>query len=218
MLLRMMDGRSHTARDLAEAAGVSAPTATGHLRQLIDAGLVTAVRVDRRRLHALASDEVAAAIESLAAISPLLPVESIKQAKAGSALQTARACYSHLGGGLAVAMTQHLISSGVIEPLTPRRPATVKRLDTPLLVSLRIVDLGDGSGPAVRGCLDWTERTAHLAGRLGSALMSALLEREWLTRGADRALDITDLGARELERHRIWPVQTPVAAGRSSAA
>lgn len=215
----MMDGRSHTARALAEAAGVSAPTATGHLRQLVGAGLVTAVRVDRRRLHALSSDDVAAAIESLLAISPLRTVDPTKQAKGASSLHIARACYGHLGGGLAVALTQHLIAAGVIDPLTPRQPAIVNRLDTPLLVALRITDLGDGSRPAVRGCLDWTERAAHVAGRLGSAMFAALLEQGWLARGpGDRALTITELGARELNRHQIWPSRLAPAADHSSAA
>jgi DNA-binding transcriptional ArsR family regulator len=80
MLVRMMDGQAHTARDLAEAAGISPSTASPHLRQLIDAGLVIVTVAGRRRLHSLTSPEVAAAIEALAVVSPLLPVESLRRA------------------------------------------------------------------------------------------------------------------------------------------
>ena len=37
MLTALMDGRSLTARELAEAGGSAAPTASGHLARLVDA-------------------------------------------------------------------------------------------------------------------------------------------------------------------------------------
>ncbi|MGH8967547.1 MAG: ArsR/SmtB family transcription factor, partial [Actinomycetes bacterium] len=60
MLLRLLDGRRHTARELADAAGVSPSGASTHLRRLVDAGLVSVHADGRRRLHALASPQVAA--------------------------------------------------------------------------------------------------------------------------------------------------------------
>jgi hypothetical protein len=56
----------------------------------------------------------------------------------------------------------------------------------------------------VRGCTDWTERDTHLAGRLGSALLAALLDHGWLRRRPrDRALNITETGAAQLTALRI---------------
>jgi DNA-binding transcriptional ArsR family regulator len=123
MLLRLMDGCGHPARDLATAAGVSASAASAHLRHLTEAELITVTVVGRTRQRAIASPEVAAAIEALAAISPLLPVESLRQATSGSQLRTARACYSHLGGELAVAVAD-LADAGAITPLTPPQSAS----------------------------------------------------------------------------------------------
>ena len=201
ILLRLMDGQAHTARDLAVAAGLKPPAASAHLRHLADIGFITVTVCGRQRLHRLASPEVATAIEALAVISPLLPVESLRTAQAGERLQVARACYSHLGGSLAVAITRRLTCDGVISTLAAGQPGTVGELSHPLLAALGITALPPGSGPTARGCLDWTERTPHLAGRLGSAVMSALIERQWLARRPrDRALTITSHGEQHLGR------------------
>jgi hypothetical protein len=46
-----------------------------------------------------------------------------------------------------------------------------------------------------RGCLDWTERTPHLSGALGAALLERLLHLGWLGRGrVPRGLVLTDAG------------------------
>jgi DNA-binding transcriptional ArsR family regulator len=200
MLLRMMDGQAHTARDLAAAARLRPSAATAHLRHLVDAQLVSVTASGRQKLHTLASPEVATAIEALAAISPLLPVESLRAARSGSQLQMARACYSHLGGALSIAISDRLVAERIVDPLVRREAGHVRTLDHPLLSALAITELPAGSGPAVRGCLDWTEGAPHLAGRLGSAILSALLDQKWLQRRPrDRALNITDLGNARLD-------------------
>ncbi len=200
MLLRMMDGQAHTARDLAAAARLRPSAATAHLRRLVDAQLVSVTTSGRQKLHTLASQEVATAIEALAAISPLLPVESLRAARAGTQLQVARACYSHLGGALSVAIGDRLAADGIVDPLIRGEAGHVRTLDHPLLNALAVTELPAGSGAAVRACLDWTEGAPHLAGRLGSAILSALLDHKWLLRRPkDRALNITDLGSARLD-------------------
>jgi DNA-binding transcriptional ArsR family regulator len=200
MLLRMMDGQAHSARDLAAAARLSPSAATAHLRRLVDARLVAVTASGRQKLHALASPEVATAIEALAAISPLLPVESLRAARTGTQLQLARACYSHLGGALSVAIGDRLVADGIVDPLVRGEAGHLRTLDHPILGALAITELPGGSGPAVRGCLDWTEGAPHVAGRLGSAILSALLDQKWLRRRPkDRALNITDLGGARLD-------------------
>jgi DNA-binding transcriptional ArsR family regulator len=217
MLLRLMDGCGHSARDLATAAGVSASAASAHLRHLLEAKLITVTAVGRTREHAIASAEVAAAIEALAAISPLLPVESLHQARAGSQLRRARACYSHLGGELSVAVADHLADVGAIDALVAASPGQLRHLDAPLLAALRITDVKAGSGPTVRGCLDWTERRPHLAGRLGTTIMRAMLDCSWLTRRPrDRALTITSLGTEQLLQLGLDAAST-ASSGRTLA-
>lgn len=53
-----------------------------------------------------------------------------------------------------------------------------------------------GRRPAVRGCLDWTERRPHIAGRLGVHLLTTLLDEGWVTRvPGDRSLRVTSVGS-----------------------
>lgn len=206
MLLRLMDGQAHTASDLAAAAGVKPSTASTHLAHLLAAGLVAVNTQGRCRLHVLASADVAAAIEALGCVAPLLPVESLNQARTGSKLQFARVCYSHLGGALAVSITRRLIDDNAVALCSKTAAAQLITLDHPLLRDLSITSLTSGSGPAVRACSDWTERQPHLAGRLGTSLLSALLSNGWLRRRRrDRALDLTDEGRRSLLRHSVGP-------------
>src|SRR4029077_7749971 len=47
-------------------------------------------------------------------------------------------------------------------------------------------------------CLDWSERTPHLGGALGAAMLHLALKRGWVTRELDsRALTVTSRGRRD---------------------
>jgi hypothetical protein len=60
--------------------------------------------------------------------------------------------------------------------------------------------LESGRRSFARQCLDWTERTPHLAGALGAALYRRLRELEWIAeRPKTRTVRVTHCGARELE-------------------
>ncbi|MGH3170022.1 MAG: transcriptional regulator, partial [Trebonia sp.] len=50
-------------------------------------------------------------------------------------------------------------------------------------------------GPAVRSCMDWTERRGHVAGGLGAALTDALAGHGWIRRRGDsRIVTVTPPG------------------------
>jgi hypothetical protein len=52
-----------------------------------------------------------------------------------------------------------------------------------------------------RQCLDWTERTHHLAGPLGAAFMNTLCASGWLRRSRrSRIVHLTPKGRLELKR------------------
>src|SRR5262249_39727902 len=49
--------------------------------------------------------------------------------------------------------------------------------------------------PLVRACLDWSERTPHVAGRVGAAIADLALARQWVVRVRDsRALRLPARG------------------------
>src|ERR1700744_6472331 len=66
MLDILMDGRAPTARELADHAGVTPQTASGHLAKLRAAGLIIVDCQGRHRYHRLASAEVAHLLEGIA--------------------------------------------------------------------------------------------------------------------------------------------------------
>jgi DNA-binding transcriptional ArsR family regulator len=69
MLDAMLDGGAHTMGALARHAGVTAATASGHLRRLIDEQLVTVSHHGRERRVRLAGPTVAQLLESLAVVA-----------------------------------------------------------------------------------------------------------------------------------------------------
>src|SRR6516164_6069822 len=98
MLVALMGGVALPASELARLAGVSASTATSHLRGLRQVGLVTVRAQGRHRYFALSSPDVAAALERFAAVGlPDLP-ELPARSRANGPLALARTCYSHLAG------------------------------------------------------------------------------------------------------------------------
>ena len=69
MLSTLMHGKALTASELAREAGVTAQTATSHLAKLEAGGLLTLRKQGRHKYFALASDEVAALLETLMGLS-----------------------------------------------------------------------------------------------------------------------------------------------------
>jgi DNA-binding transcriptional ArsR family regulator len=198
MLLQLMDGDAHTARALATVAGIAPSTATSHLRRLCDAGLIEATDAGRQRLHRLAGPQVAQLVEALAALAPPRLPERLQPDPPAGPLLRARACYGHLAGQLGIDLAAVLRKDGVVGSLSPGETGAVHTFDHPLLVALGIDEL-PGTAPPVRACLDWSHGTVHLAGALGAALLTALLDNGWVRRRPPgRALRITETGRRRL--------------------
>jgi DNA-binding transcriptional ArsR family regulator len=202
MLVALLDGRALPASELAAIARVKPPTASAHLAQLVAGGLVTDRRIGRHRYFALAGPEVASAVEALQLIAPRRAVTSYSQSATARRLAEARSCYDHLAGRIALDLADALVAEGAISPLDAGEPGRLHATDGPLGVRLRLADVGDvGSAgprsrrPEVRGCLDWTERRPHIAGRLGSHLLAVLLADGWVARvPGDRSLRVTASG------------------------
>lgn len=211
----LIDGRRLPASRLAAEAGVSAATASGHLRRMLAAGMVGVEVSGRHRFYYLADQQVAAAYEALSAMTPLPPITSLRAGTRMQRLRTARTCYDHFAGRLGVAITAALIDSAVLKPSdahadTRRRAGD--RLSAPVGAGHFVlgpraadelpswgVDLASVealSRPTLRFCLDWTEQQEHLAGALGAAILTAAREREWVCDGPrPRELALTEAGA-----------------------
>lgn len=210
MLVTLMDGRALTAGELAEAAGVTPSTASGHLGRMLDVGLLAIERQGRHRYYRLASASVAGLIEGMMALSGELSLAASQRKPVSTgprdqALRRARVCYDHLAGEVAVAIADRMIARGQIDfgqdggVVTEQGRAFFQELG---------VDLGLGTSGGsrraafCRPCLDWSERRPHVAGLVGRALYDGFTRRGWLRRAnAGRVVSLTPLGTSELSRH-----------------
>jgi DNA-binding transcriptional ArsR family regulator len=191
MLDVLLDGEAHAIGTLGRRVGISAATASSHLRKLVDARLVAVAHVGRERRVRLASADVAQVLEQLT----VLASSRTRRAE----LRFARTCYDHLAGVLAIVVVDALVDRGWLartsDNLEPAPPLFAWLADHGHPVDIR------GRRPLSRACIDWTERVPHVAGRIGAALANVLVAERWVVRvRASRALRVTDRGRAALAR------------------
>lgn len=197
MLSRLLEGRALTAGELAREARVTPQTASSHLAQLRQGGLVTMEVQGRHRYARLASAQVARALEALSVLPPPRP----SVVSTPEPLRFARTCYDHLAGRLAVDLAdaleqrQFLVVSDEAWEVTEAGARYLTRL------GLDLEAVGRGRRAFARRCLDWSERRPHLAGALGAALAERLFGLKWVARQREgRGVRLTVEGRRALER------------------
>jgi DNA-binding transcriptional ArsR family regulator len=108
MLTSLMSGQALTASELAYVAGVAAATASGHLAQLLDGGLLAVEKQGRHRYYRLAGPEVASAIEALMDLAEQSGQRSLRPGPRDSQMRRARVCYDHLAGECGVELFTRL--------------------------------------------------------------------------------------------------------------
>ncbi|HYZ48143.1 MAG TPA: winged helix-turn-helix domain-containing protein [Sphingomonas sp.] len=194
MLFALMDGRAYTAGELANFAGVAPPTASGHLAQLVEAGMLAVERQGRHRYFRIAAPEIGAILEGLTVVTAHREGRAPAPGPRDPALRRARICYDHLAGELGVALYGALVERGYLR-LSPDGAALTDS-GAALLDALG-VQLAPSRRPACRPCLDWSERRPHLAGQAGAAICAAALDRAWVRRREGcRTLDVLPAGSR----------------------
>jgi DNA-binding transcriptional ArsR family regulator len=214
VLLALADGRSLCASVLADEAGVTASTASSHLSKLVDAGLLTADQRGRFRYFTLAGPQVGELIEAVARVAPQQAVTSLRQGTRAHAVRRARVCYDHLAGRLGVAVTEAMLDQGWLEgdnvvdfaSTADQRPVGFVQTGDGLSLTASgreaLAELGVAvpNGDRVRCCVDWTEQRHHISGAHGRAVLSRLVELDWLRRArTGRALLPTGAGRHGLQ-------------------
>jgi len=197
MLTLLLDDRPRSAGELALGANVSAQSASMHLSQLLEGGLVVVSREGRNRFYRLSRPEVANAIEALGAIST--PGKYMPTG-ANQALCYARTCYDHLAGEFGVRLTEGLERKGMLSK-TGRRDYEVTAAGEELLRTwkIKLSELRGTRRSFARRCMDWTERREHLAGAVGAAVCNRFFEMKWIRRDRQsRAVHVSPQGEREL--------------------
>ncbi|MGG1572220.1 ArsR/SmtB family transcription factor [Fictibacillus sp. NRS-1165] len=201
MLTVLMDGRFHTASELAFMAGIKPQTASFHLSKMQEAGLIVQEKQGRHRYYGIQNEEVAKVMESFLFIAPPVKIKSLKQSSQDKAMRYARTCYDHLAGSLGVQLADALLKTGVLREdhenfrVTEKGELFFKELGIPLeTVSKKRRSFS-------YRCLDWSERRHHLAGALGQAVLERLIELGWIQRvPQNRAVKVTEEGKDGLKK------------------
>lgn len=204
MLSALMTGRALTATELASEAGVTAQTASSHLKKLQEGGLILLRQQGRHRYFSLASDDVAATLEALMGLAAgqgaLGHAPRVRTGPRDPALREARVCYNHLAGARGVQMFRAMRARGhfVIGPDQIDLSPVGERFVTDLGIDL--AQLPPSRSPMCRECLDWSMRQSHLAGRLGRALLARFEQLHWMRRMPEsRALIVSPEGNRQFD-------------------
>ena len=197
MLCSLLDGHARTATELSVVAGVSASTASAHLARLKDEGLLRQLAQGKHRYYSLTGQDVAAALEALLVVAGVPRTPFVPNTP--DRLRTARTCYDHIAGTIAVTLHDHFTASGwlleqgdgyELSPQGEERFAALG-LDVPALRKQR--------RRFACPCLDWSERRPHLGGALGAALLRLALQKRWLEQDLDsRALALPAGGRRRM--------------------
>jgi len=195
MMVALMDGRALTVSELAQAAGVALPTASGHLSKLGAAGLLSAQKQGRHRYFRLSSPDVAEALEALMGVAKRTGAVRVRTGPRDGALRTARICYDHLAGERGVALMSGLTGAGWIGDADGPAITAAGRLALGA-IGIDMDALERGRRPLCRPCLDWSERRSHLGGALGAAILALTIDKGWTRRKAGRVLAFTALGSR----------------------
>ena len=193
MLLELFDQPGASLGVLARAAGIASSTASEHLDQLEDAGLITRTRTGRTISVHFANESSAAVIEQLLAFHPdtipLRPTTKIGR------LRSARTCYDHLAGRLGVNLSDLFVNAGVLDANFAPTLLAPKWFDENLELDFESVRSNPSKRPLVRPCLDWTEQRPHIAGLLGTELLHTFHRNGWITKDrGDRSLRVTRIG------------------------
>lgn len=206
MLAYLLSGHHASAGELAEAASVTPATASSHLAQLVDGGLLHVEPRGRHRYFRLADAEVAQALMALSLVAERQGHDTRWQRPQRQRLREARCCYGHLAGVLGVALHDRLQAIGALEHHDEQTTLTSTGMAWLTEIGFDPAQVPSPTAKArsrfAYPCLDWSERRDHLAGPLAKALLEHFIAKDWLRRTpGDRALQLTPAGTQLLMPH-----------------
>jgi DNA-binding transcriptional ArsR family regulator len=196
ILSALIAGQALTAGELAQAAGVTPATTSGHLAQLTDIGLIRQRRQGRHRYYVLTGPEVAETLEVLTGLAAAQGHLRLRPGPRDDALRTARVCYDHLAGARGVQVFDSLARRGFFHLTGDEVALSESGAAFITGFGIDLEALIAGRRPLCRVCLDWSERRSHLGGALGAAMLQRFEAMTWLRReSGSRRLTFTAAGA-----------------------
>lgn len=197
MLYCLMDNRARTSTELAVIADVSPSTASVHLNRLKEERLVKVLAQGKHRYYSLEGADVAAVLEGLSVVAGVSLHKFVPNTP--RRLLAARTCYDHIAGTLGVLLHDRLVALGCLAISGESYGITAKGVKMFDSFGIDVEETRQLRRRFAFGCLDWSERRAHLGGAMGAALLKVALDRNWVTQDLDsRSLCVTRHGQREM--------------------
>jgi DNA-binding transcriptional ArsR family regulator len=195
MLGALMSGRALTAGELANEAGITAQTASGHLGKLREAGLLIVEAQGRHRYFRLSGSDVAQVLEGLMGIAARTGNLRTRTGPRDPDMRRSRVCYDHMAGEWAVRLYEGFVATGRLALGDGAVSLTAAGRAFFVAEGIDVAALEKGRRPLCRACLDWSERRSHLGGALGKAILDLALRKGWARRSASsRTLAVTPPG------------------------
>jgi DNA-binding transcriptional ArsR family regulator len=214
-LTALLADRALTATELAAIAGVTKQTMSAHLSKLLQAALIGVDQQGRHRYFRLANEDVARLLESLMGVAFRTGAVRLISSPREPALRKARICYDHLAGELGVSAYESLLQQHVVQLSRGVLQITDSGTGWFARIGVDTAEVARRRRTFCRACLDWSERRHHLAGALGTALLSRFYDLGWASQDKNsRAIRFTPAG--ELKFRALF--KGADAAGRPPAA
>lgn len=217
VLSALMCGRALTATELADIAGVTKQTISFHLGKLLDAELITVEKQGRHRYFMLAGPEVASLLESLMGLAFKSQSTPRFTGPRDPALRKARICYDHLAGELGVFVFEQMLRTNIFQQHSEGLTLTKHGREWFFQLGIDAAALVSSKRSFCRACLDWSERRHHLAGALGSALLTQIEARGWAKREKDSRVIVFSVAGEKALRALLEPVNVPPVFAPPSA-
>ncbi|WP_447955996.1 ArsR/SmtB family transcription factor [Vreelandella sp. EE7] len=216
VLSALMSGCALTATELADTAGVTKQTISFHLGKLLEAELLAVEKQGRHRYFRLAGPELASLLESLMGLAFKSQSTPRFTGPRDPALRKARICYDHLAGELGVAMYERMLQAAILQPHTDGLTLTDQGRSWFMQWGIDADILARAKRPLCRTCLDWSERRHHLAGALGSALLTRIQALGWARREHEsRIITFSEAGEKALWATLALPDEQSARAEQS---
>lgn len=172
-----------TTTDICTRLGVLQPRVSSHLSILLENKLVSVDEKGRQRVYTLSSKntpKILADFTSLASPNFSISTQASKEVKINSPIRQCRSCYDHMAGVAGVELLNKMIRIGWLSKDANAGNKITYSLTKSGSKSLRakgvnIDDARKSKRSFAYGCIDWTERTPHLGGSLGAAILRSLL-------------------------------------------
>jgi len=182
MLFALKDDGRIAAGDLSAIAGIAPSTASEHLAKMVDAGLVEVTASGRKRYYDLAGPEVADILEGLEAVASSLSADKIRTNAEYATNIHMRSCYDHLAGTVGSRLAIAFLECGLIRQRCKDPELTAAGAECLASFNIDVEELRSEPRRFLRLCPDWTDRSVHIGGSVGAALLRGMINFDWLRR------------------------------------